>query len=81
MGLVGLKKDYMGAGEVTQWLGALTAFAEELGSITHIHISVNNHSELQFQGNLALISDLKHYVTRVTYLHADNILRYKNTIF
>ena len=38
-----LKKDQPGAGEMTQWLGVLSTFPEDLGSIPSTYMSAHNH--------------------------------------
>lgn len=39
-----------GAGEVAQWLHALTALAVDLGSVPGAYKVTHNHLQLQFQG-------------------------------
>lgn len=37
-----LKTDFVGGGELTQMFSALTAFPEEMGSVSSIHIAIDN---------------------------------------
>jgi hypothetical protein len=44
------KKQGEGAGEMSQWLKALAAVAEDLGSVHSTHMMAYSHPYCQFQG-------------------------------
>ena len=48
--LTKLKTCLSGAGEMAQWLGALTALPEDLGSIPSTHMAAHNCLKIQLQG-------------------------------